>query len=105
VIGPEERSVRRQDLVDQLSLFRGARRHGSGDRGKEGPAVDPSAAARSTISSSRVRSANCLKAETFYYIGDAVQRTETEASQGAHLGRKVAQRDQGVLGSRGLTLA
>ena len=35
-----------------------------------------------------VRSANCLKAENIYYIGDLIQRTETELLKTPNLGRK-----------------
>ena len=35
-----------------------------------------------------VRSANCLKAENIYYIGDLIQRTETELLNTPNLGRK-----------------
>ena len=35
-----------------------------------------------------VRSANCLKAENIYYIGDLVQRSETELLKTPNLGRK-----------------
>ncbi|MBI2383624.1 MAG: DNA-directed RNA polymerase subunit alpha [Gammaproteobacteria bacterium] len=35
-----------------------------------------------------VRSANCLKAENIYYIGDLVQRTETELMKTPNLGKK-----------------
>ena len=42
-----------------------------------------------------VRSANCLKAENIYYIGDLIQRTETELLEDAEPGPQVAQRDQG----------
>lgn len=35
-----------------------------------------------------VRSANCLKAESIYYIGDLVQRTEVELLKTPNLGRK-----------------
>ncbi|EIT71991.1 MULTISPECIES: DNA-directed RNA polymerase subunit alpha [Hydrocarboniphaga] len=35
-----------------------------------------------------VRSANCLKAENVYYIGDLVQRTETELMKTPNLGKK-----------------
>ena len=49
---------------------------------------DRSCCARSTSWSSPVRSANCLKAENIYYIGDLIQRTETELLKTPNLGRK-----------------
>ncbi len=51
-----------------------------------------------------VRSANCLKAENIYYIGDLVQRSETELLKTPNLGRKSLNEINEVLASRGLTL-
>ena len=51
-----------------------------------------------------VRSANCLKAENIYYIGDLVQRSETELLKTPNLGRKSLNEIKEVLASRGLTL-
>ena len=51
-----------------------------------------------------VRSAHCLKAENIYYIGDLIQRTETELLKTPNLGRKSLNEIKEVLASRGLTL-
>lgn len=51
-----------------------------------------------------VRSANCLKAENIYYIGDLVQRTENELLKTPNLGRKSLNEIKEVLASRGLSL-
>ena len=51
-----------------------------------------------------VRSANCLKAENIYYIGDLIQRTENELLKTPYLGRKSLNEIKEVLASRGLTL-
>ena len=51
-----------------------------------------------------VRSANCLKAENIYYIGDLIQRTETELLKTPNLGRKSLNEIKEVLASRGLSL-
>ena len=51
-----------------------------------------------------VRSANCLKAENIYYIGDLIQRTETELLKTPNLGRKSLNEIKDVLAARGLTL-
>ena len=51
-----------------------------------------------------VRSANCLKAEDIYYIGDLIQRTETELLKTPNLGRKSLNEIKEVLASKGLTL-
>lgn len=51
-----------------------------------------------------VRSANCLKAESIYYIGDLIQRTEVELLKTPNLGKKSLTEIKDVLASRGLTL-
>jgi DNA-directed RNA polymerase subunit alpha len=51
-----------------------------------------------------VRSANCLKAENIYYIGDLIQRTENELLKTPNLGRKSLNEIKEVLASRGLML-
>ncbi|SHF24777.1 DNA-directed RNA polymerase subunit alpha [Lampropedia hyalina DSM 16112] len=51
-----------------------------------------------------VRSANCLKAENIYYIGDLIQRTDNELLKTPNLGRKSLNEIKEVLAARGLTL-
>ena len=51
-----------------------------------------------------VRSANCLKAESIYYIGDLIQRTEVELLKTPNLGKKSLTEIKDVLASRGLAL-
>ena len=51
-----------------------------------------------------VRSANCLKAENIYYIGDLIQRTEVELLKTPNLGKKSLTEIKEVLGQRGLSL-
>jgi len=51
-----------------------------------------------------VRSANCLKAEHIYYIGDLVQRTEQSLLKTPNLGKKSLQEIKDVLAQRGLSL-
>jgi len=51
-----------------------------------------------------VRSANCLKAENIFYIGDLIQRSENELLKTPNLGRKSLNEIKEVLASRGLTL-
>ncbi|WP_133128768.1 DNA-directed RNA polymerase subunit alpha [Legionella nagasakiensis] len=51
-----------------------------------------------------VRSANCLKAENIYYIGDLVQKTETELLKTPNLGKKSLTEIKDVLASRSLSL-
>lgn len=51
-----------------------------------------------------VRSANCLKAENIYYIGDLIQRTENELLKTPNLGKKSLTEIKDVLASRSLSL-
>ena len=51
-----------------------------------------------------VRSANCLKAESIYYIGDLIQRTEVELLKTPNLGKKSLTEIKDILASRGLSL-
>lgn len=51
-----------------------------------------------------VRSANCLKAESIYYIGDLIQRTEVELLKTPNLGKKSLTEIKDVLASHGLGL-
>ena len=51
-----------------------------------------------------VRSANCLKAENIYYIGDLIQRTEVELLKTPNLGKKSLTEIKDVLAGRGLSL-
>ncbi len=51
-----------------------------------------------------VRSANCLKAENIFYIGDLIQRAEVELLKTPNLGRKSLTEIKDVLASKGLSL-
>ena len=51
-----------------------------------------------------VRSANCLKAENIYYIGDLVQRTEVELLKTPNLGKKSLTEIKDVLAQHELSL-
>lgn len=51
-----------------------------------------------------VRSANCLKAENIYYIGDLVFKTESDLLKTPNLGKKSLTEIQSVLASHGLSL-
>ncbi len=51
-----------------------------------------------------VRAANCLKAENIHYIGDLVQRAESDLLKTPNLGRKSLNEIKSVLISHGLTL-
>lgn len=51
-----------------------------------------------------VRSANCLKAENIYYVGDLVQRSEVELMKTPNLGKKSLNEIKDVLEQQGLSL-
>ena len=51
-----------------------------------------------------VRSANCLKAENIYYIGDLIKRTEVDLLKTPNLGKKSLTEIKDVLAQRGLSL-
>ncbi|MDO4231103.1 MAG: DNA-directed RNA polymerase subunit alpha [Lautropia sp.] len=72
--------------------------------GGTGPGIDPILLRPVDDLELTVRSANCLKAENIYYIGDLIQRTENELLKTPNLGRKSLNEIKEVLASRGLTL-
>ncbi|MEY3953710.1 MAG: hypothetical protein RLZZ397_590 [Pseudomonadota bacterium] len=107
-IGPEE-AVRASAriLMEQLSFF--AQLEGGVDGVIEsarsgGNDFDPVLLRPVDELELTVRSANCLKAENIYYIGDLIQRTENELLKTPNLGRKSLNEIKDVLASRGLTL-
>jgi DNA-directed RNA polymerase subunit alpha len=51
-----------------------------------------------------VRSANCLKAENIFYIGDLIQRTEVDLLKTPNLGKKSLTEIKDVLAAKGLSL-
>lgn len=51
-----------------------------------------------------VRSANCLKAEDIFYIGDLVQKTENELLKTPNLGKKSLNEIKSILTKNGLSL-
>jgi len=91
-------------LMDQLSVF--ADLEGTPITAVEAkaPQIDPILMRPVDDLELTVRSANCLKAENIYYIGDLIQRTETELLKTPNLGRKSLNEIKDVLASRGLTL-
>ena len=91
-------------LVDQLSVF--ADLQGTPMQTEEAkmPQIDPILLQPVDDLELTVRSANCLKAENIYYIGDLIQRTENELLKTPNLGRKSLNEIKEVLASKGLTL-
>ncbi|QID19037.1 DNA-directed RNA polymerase subunit alpha [Nitrogeniibacter mangrovi] len=91
-------------LVDQLSVFADLEGTPVEVEQAQAPAIDPVLLRPVDDLELTVRSANCLKAENIYYIGDLIQRTETELLKTPNLGRKSLNEIKEVLASRGLTL-
>jgi len=105
VIEPEE-AVRyaARILVEQLMVFADLKGTPMQEESPKSQQVDPVLLRPVDDLELTVRSANCLKAENIYYIGDLIQRTETELLKTPNLGRKSLNEIKEVLASRGLTL-
>ena len=91
-------------LMDQLSVFADLEGTPVAQEVQRAPSIDPILLRPVDDLELTVRSANCLKAENIYYIGDLIQRTETELLKTPNLGRKSLNEIKDVLASRGLTL-
>jgi DNA-directed RNA polymerase subunit alpha len=91
-------------LVEQLSIFADLKGMPASIEEKKATQIDPVLLRPVDDLELTVRSANCLKAENIYYIGDLIQRTETELLKTPNLGRKSLNEIKEVLASRGLTL-
>jgi DNA-directed RNA polymerase subunit alpha len=104
-IDPEE-AVRyaARVMVEQLSVFADLTGTPALIEEKRATQVDPVLLRPVDDLELTVRSANCLKAENIYYIGDLIQRSETELLKTPNLGRKSLNEIKEVLATRGLTL-
>lgn len=91
-------------LMDQLSSFAELEGTPTMVEHVKPPPIDPILLRPVDDLELTVRSANCLKAENIYYIGDLIQRSETELLKTPNLGRKSLNEIKEVLASRGLTL-
>jgi len=105
VIEPED-AVRQaaRILVEQLSVFAALEGAEPTAEASRSTTVDPMLMRPVDDLELTVRSANCLKAESIYYIGDLIQRTENELLKTPNLGRKSLNEIKEVLAARGLTL-
>ena len=104
-IDPEE-AIRRAATIlqQQLSVFVDLESEKEAAPVEEEDQVDPILLRPVDDLELTVRSANCLKAENIYYIGDLVQRTEVELLKTPNLGKKSLTEIKDVLASRGLSL-
>jgi len=104
-IDPEE-AIRRAATIlqQQLAVFVDLESEGESVSVEEEDEVDPILLRPVDDLELTVRSANCLKAENIYYIGDLVQRTEVELLKTPNLGKKSLTEIKDVLASCGLAL-
>ena len=105
VVEPEE-AIRyaARVLMEQLSVFADLEGTAPVAESSKPAQVDPVLLRPVDDLELTVRSANCLKAENIYYIGDLIQRTENELLKTPNLGRKSLNEIKEVLAARGLTL-
>src|SRR5690606_29965910 len=101
-----EAAVRRAAtiLYDQISVFVDLRVTEASKPEPDAEPVDPILLRPVDDLELTVRSANCLKAENFYYIDDLIQRTEVELLKTPNLGKKSLTEIKDVLANRGLSL-
>jgi DNA-directed RNA polymerase subunit alpha len=104
-INPEE-AIRNAAhiLLDQLSVFVDLKGKPEVRPQPESVDIDPILLRPVDDLELTVRSANCLKAESIYYIGDLIQRTEVELLKTPNLGKKSLTEIKDVLASHGLSL-
>jgi DNA-directed RNA polymerase subunit alpha len=106
VIDPEQ-AVRQASriLIDQLVVFSDLKHSPLEEPVQdETPTFDPLLLRPVDELELTVRSANCLKQENIYYIGDLIQRSETELLKTPNLGRKSLNEIKEVLAQRNLAL-
>ncbi len=101
-----EVAVRRAATIlhDQISFFVNLEESMAQNQVQEEPEIDPSLLKPVDDLELTVRSANCLKSERIYYIGDLVQHTETELLKTPNLGKKSLTEIKDVLAQRDLSL-
>ncbi|MGD8177346.1 DNA-directed RNA polymerase subunit alpha [Marinimicrobium sp. ARAG 43.8] len=104
-IDPEE-AIRRAATIlqQQLAVFVDLEAEKQATPEEKEEAIDPVLLRPVDDLELTVRSANCLKAENIYYIGDLIQRTEVELLKTPNLGKKSLTEIKDVLASRGLSL-
>jgi len=104
-IDPEE-AIRRAATIlqQQLAVFVDLESESEPETEEKHDEVDPILLRPVDDLELTVRSANCLKAENIYYIGDLIQRTEVELLKTPNLGKKSLTEIKDVLAQRGLSL-
>jgi DNA-directed RNA polymerase subunit alpha len=104
-IDPEE-SIRKAAtiLYDQISVFVDLKVKEAEPEAPPEPEIDPILLRPVDDLELTVRSANCLKAENIFYIGDLIQRDESELLKTPNLGKKSLTEIKDVLAQNGLSL-
>jgi DNA-directed RNA polymerase subunit alpha len=104
-LDPEE-AVRQAAAIlgDHLSVFIALKGEDSPGVSDERPPFDPLLLRPVDDLELTVRSANCLKAENIFYIGDLIQRTEVDLLKTPNLGKKSLTEIKDVLATKGLSL-
>jgi DNA-directed RNA polymerase subunit alpha len=96
--------ILRDQLASFVALEGAAPVEGIAQEVPQGPTIDPILLRPVDDLELTVRSANCLKAENIYLIGDLIQRTEVELLKTPNLGKKSLTEIKDVLATRGLSL-
>lgn len=104
-IEPEE-AIRRSAMIlaEQLSVFVDLKNQEKKEDHKPEVGMDPMLLRPVDELELTVRSANCLKAENIFYIGDLIQRSEMELLKTPNLGKKSLTEIKDVLAAKGLSL-
>jgi len=104
-IDPEE-AIRKSATIlqEQLSVFVDLKAETQTQEEEEASDIDPILLRPVDDLELTVRSANCLKAENIYYIGDLIQRTEVELLKTPNLGKKSLTEIKDVLAQQALSL-
>jgi len=91
-------------LFEQIQVFVDLKVEPAPPEAPEEPPIDPILLRPVDDLELTVRSANCLKAENIFYIGDLVQRDESELLKTPNLGKKSLTEIKDVLAQNGLSL-
>ncbi len=104
-IDPEE-AIRKAATIlqEQLSVFVDLKAETQQQEEEQASDIDPILLRPVDDLELTVRSANCLKAENIYYIGDLIQRTEVELLKTPNLGKKSLTEIKDVLAQQALSL-
>lgn len=104
-VEPEE-AVRQAAAIlnDHLSVFIALKGEDGPRHSEERPDFDPLLLRPVDDLELTVRSANCLKAENIFYIGDLILRTENDLLKTPNLGKKSLTEIKDILATKGLSL-